>query len=354
MPFLLLFILFIAVLSTVMIVQSQSRRFPIPFTQKPVSKSVHQTHILGGFGISTPEEATRAATDGVDVAFRYGDPPSEGDILGQKLASLHMKVVDGYISSYLQYYECHRTKTVKPPPQGRSQFCQNDAYPNLTNENALLATITTHLKQMRDNQLIVGYWVLDDWASWDAGSARPILIKIHQLIQQYTPGRPEICGFGAFLSSDQAVGWNDWVAANFSPQGCDDVGFYIYAPQQSQADPIQAPDSYDWSMSDVLPAMFTSLQRRGWDIAKEPLIGIVQAFGGSIVDTDRYWVTPNANTIETQSASFCEHGATGLTFYSWDGSQSGSLNQTPMNNPEIETGIRNGIAACEQYWRDQT
>ena len=243
---------------------------------------------MGGFGISTPEMAIKGAEDGVQVAFEYGTPPSESGSLGQKLTSLHMKVVDGYISSYLQYYECYRTKTVKPPPQGYSQFCQNKEYPNITDENALLATITTHLKQVKDNQLIIGYWVLDDWVSWDAGSARQILIKIHQLIQQYSPGRPAICGFGASLSSDYTSGWHDWVADNFSPQRCDAVGLYVYAPELPNTTPTPSSDAYDWSMSATLPAIFASLQQRGWDISKEPLIGIGQAFGGSIAHTDRF------------------------------------------------------------------
>ena len=100
-------------------------------------------------------------------------------------------------------------------------------------------------------------------------------------------------------------------------------------------------------MSGILPAMFMSLQQRGWNIIKEPLIGIGQAFGGSIANTDRHWVTPNAKDIKTQSRSFCEHGATGLTFYAWDDSGFGSTTLTPVNSSEIETGIRNGIAACK-------
>lgn len=102
-------------------------------------------------------------------------------------------------------------------------------------------------------------------------------------------------------------------------------------------------------MAAVLPAAFASLRQRGWDIKKEPLIGIAQAFGGSL-GTGSYWVTPNAKDIETQSKSFCEHGATGLTFYAWNNSGFGPTTPMPMNSPEIEMGIRNGIAVCEQYW----
>lgn len=312
--------------------------------------TLNKSPILGGFSVATPNEATEAAANGVQVVFQYGQPSSQNDELGQKLQSLHIKVIDGYISSYLYYYECHRTHTVDPPPPWYTNPCTTDSHPELNSENALLANIAHHLQQVKDNPLIIGYWVLDDWVPWDAGSAQSLLIKIHSLIQQYTPGRPAICGFGGSLDPHHGYGWQDWVADNFSPQGCDKVGFYIYASSLPDSTPTVSPDDYDWSMSLLLPAMFASLQQRGWDIAKEPLIGIGQAFGGPKAHTDSYWVMPGAKDIEAQSRSFCEHGATGLTFYSWDDPAYGSTTQSPMNNTAIDTGIRNGIAVCKQYW----
>src|SRR5436309_1593419 len=65
-------------------------------TQISVQNEFQQTHFFGGFSIDTPERATKAATDDIQVVFKYGQPPSESDELGQKLQSLHMKVVDGY------------------------------------------------------------------------------------------------------------------------------------------------------------------------------------------------------------------------------------------------------------------
>jgi hypothetical protein len=91
-------------------------------------------------------------------------------------------------------------------------------------------------------------------------------------------------------------------------------------------------------MEGLLPAIFESLKQRGWDINKEPLIGIGQAFGGPL---NRYYVIPDAKDIATQSKSFCEHGATGF----------GPTAQTPMNSPEIATGIQRGIVACKGIWR---
>ncbi|HYT42960.1 MAG TPA: hypothetical protein VEP90_11490, partial [Methylomirabilota bacterium] len=318
-------------------------RFITPFAQTNAPNMFYKTHILGGFSINTPERATKAAADGIQVVFKYDQPPSGRDELGQKLQSLHMKVVDGSIWALVYYYECHRTKELRPSLLGPGQYCQDDPYPNLADENALLASVAAHLKQVKDNQLIIGYWVLDDWMSWDAGSAKQILIDIHKLIQQYTPDRPAICGLGGSIWLNQGYGWNDWIADNFSPEGCDRIGLYIYTSSIANTTRISLPARFNWSMTGLLPVIFTSLQQRGWDISKEPLIGIGQAFGGPIAHTDRYWVTPTAKDIETQSRSFCEHGATGLTFYAWNDSGFGPTTHTPMNSPEIEMGIRNGI-----------
>ncbi len=319
-----------------------------------IPNEFYKTHILGGFSINTPENAIRASADNVQVTFQYGGHlPSESDSFGQKLQSLQMKVVDGSISSYLFSYECYRIQVVMPDHFAQAPFCQYYHYPYLTDQNALLTAIAAHLRAVKDNQLVIGYWVLDDWLPWDAGSARELLIKIHQLIQHYTPGRPAICGFSGYITSDHTTGWSDWIADNFSPQGCDKVGFYIYTPTISNTTPTSSPDAYNWSMSAVLPAMFASLQKRGWDITKEPLIGIAQAFGGPIAHTDSYWVTPTAKDIQIQSESFCEHGATGLVFYAWNDTEFGPTTQTPVNSPGIEDGIQNGIATCRQYWRNQ-
>jgi hypothetical protein len=309
-----------------------------------------EMHLIGGFSVDTPNMAMKAASEGVQVIFKYGQPPAENSQLGQKLQALHMQVVDGFISSYLYYYECHRTKTVKPPPSGVRAYCDTDYHPELTNEDAILAVIAAHLQQVKENHLVVGYWVLDDWVTWDAGSAQQLLVKVHQLIQQYTPGRPAICGFGGSISVSTSYGWRDGTAANFSPQGCDMVGLYIYTSSLPGTTVASPPDAYNWSMAGVLPAMFASLKMRGWDITREPLIGIGQAFGGPIRNTNRYWVTPDANDIATQSKSFCEHGATGIVYYGWDDSTFGAGMQTPMNNTGIEMGIQKGIAACKQIW----
>jgi hypothetical protein len=327
---------------------------PAPPTPTPIpTPSVIDTsspHILGGFSIDSSESASNAAADGIQVAFEYGQPPSANSNLGQTFQTLGMKMIDGKIWGYLYEYECHRTLTVALPPPGSAPYCQSDSASYPATEDELLADVAAHLQQVKDNPLIAGYWALDDWVSWDAGSARPLLAKIHDLVQRYTPGRPVICGFGGTIWINQKYGWNDWVAENFTPQGCDEVALYIYA--STSASTTQAPraDAVNWSMIGLLPAIFASLQQRGWNIKQTPLIGVGQAFGGAVAGTNHYRVVPDALDIEIQSKSFCEHGASGLVFYAWDDSSFGPDTQMPANSADIETGIRNGIAACKQYW----
>lgn len=347
----LLLILFMAYY----IMQQARTFFPLPIdTHPPASymppEPIQKMHITGGFSANTTEKVVNASADGIGTIFYYGNPPSQESVIGQQLQSLHMHIVDGFISSNMYYYECQRLREQLFPPSGVGAYCGQGIYPMFDSEDAFLATIAAHLKQAAQNQLIIAYWVLDDWIFSDSGSARPLLIKIHQLIQQITPGRAAICGFGGDLFPDTTPGWGDWQADNFSPEGCNAVGIYIYTTPQPDIVPAISPQNYDWSMSNLLPIIFTSLQKRGWNITKEPLIGITQAFGGPISLANKRVIMPTSLEIEAQSRSFCEHGAIGITYYGWSDSWFGINTQTPMTSSEIETGIKQGIAACNQYW----
>jgi hypothetical protein len=308
-------------------------RYIIPRAPTNVPNGFYKTHILGGFSIDTTERVTNAVADGLQIDLLYGFPPSETGSLGQALKANHMKVIDGALNTFLYYYECHKLKT-----------CSATIFPELTSVQALLTDVSNHLQQEKNNSLIVGYWVLDDWPPNDLGSAKDILVQENALIHHHTPGRISICGFGSggiYPAPSYNYSWLDGTAANFSPQGCDIVGLYIYGASYTTG-------TYDWTMSKILPAMFTSLKKRGWDITKEPLIGIPQAFGGTIGGEP--WPVPTAQSIEIQSKSFCQNGATGIIFYAWDNSGLVNTSQLPWNNTQIAQGIRNGIAACKQYW----
>ena len=307
----------------------------------PVATTFFSNHLSGGFGINTPEQVAKAASDGIQVAFLYNYSASPGSSLEQALKLHHMSVVDAFISSQLYHYQRYYLCAT------RHLSC-SASYAKET-ENALYASIRTHLqKVLKDNSLAKGYWVLDDQIDVSLyGSLKYILQNIHKLIQQYTPGLPAICGFGTQINFGHVLAWRPRIALDFSPQGCDMVGLYVYA-SSSAKNPAPAATSYDWSMSKLLPAIFSSLQQQGWNITKTPLIGIGHAWGLHTGEGEYTALTPQS--MVAQSISFCQHGAIGLGFYGWADSSFGATTQTPMNSPAIETGIRNSIAACRQYW----
>jgi hypothetical protein len=329
----LLFLIIILSIISFAILLIYYRQNPTQLGSTNVPNKFYRTHILGGFSIDTPQRVTDAAADGLQIDLLYGFPPLETDSLGQVLKANHMKVIDGALNTFLYYYECHKLKT-----------CSATIFPELTSLHALLTDVSNHLQQEKNNSLIVGYWVLDDWPPNDLGSAKDILVQENALIHHHTPGRISICGFGSggiYPAPSYNYSWLDGTAANFSPQGCDIVGLYIYGASHTRG-------TYDWTMSKILPAMFTSLKKRGWDITKEPLIGIPQAFGGTIGGEP--WPVSTAQSIEIQSKSFCQNGATGIIYYAWDNAGLDNTSQLPWNNTQITRGIRNGIAACKQYW----
>ncbi len=292
-------------------------------------------YVGGGFSINTPAKVADAAADGVQVDLLYGGPESVSPTTIDSLQAHHMIVIDGRIWYYLYSFECHRVRS-----------CSASVEPTLTTVSALLAAVSRHLRAVQSFDIVGGYWVLDDWPDSDPGGATSVLTAIHGLIQQYTPGRPAICGFGGALLpvGSKQSGWNDRRASNFAPEACDMVGLYLYARSGTVG-------PYDWSMSALLPVVLDSLRRRGWDMHKEPLIGIPQAFGGNVGGAT--WPTPLATDIAAQSRAFCTHGATGIMYYAWSNSGTTALSIFPWNSTDITRGIRQGISACEQIWADR-
>ena len=284
-------------------------------------------HFTGGFSIESEAEITNATADGVESALNYGYSPTETDSLSIMFHAHNMKIIDAMPWEYLYYYECHRNNT-----------CSTRYFPELTSSQELLNDLTTHLRQEQKNTTIIGYWILDDWNYGD-GTGKDLLVRMNSIIHQYTPDKPSICGFGGGLAPlpGAAYSWDDNLADNFSPQGCDMVGLYIYGDSNTTG-------TYDWTMSGILPAVFTSLKNRGWDIIEEPLVGIPQAFGGIVEGTS--WPIPDSQSIETQTKAYCQQGATGIIYYDW-----GESAQSPLTNPNITQGIKRGIAACRGIWK---
>ena len=83
-------------------------------------------------------------------------------------------MIDARISDVLGAWECHRTHTVAPPPPGEVDwYCPKDYDPGVNSPAVVLAQVREWVKEDASNPLVKGYWVLDDWAPWDGGSAGP-------------------------------------------------------------------------------------------------------------------------------------------------------------------------------------
>ncbi|MGH2444142.1 MAG: hypothetical protein ACRDFX_13385 [Chloroflexota bacterium] len=301
-------------------------------------------HMVGAFNIDSPSQVSSAGSDGMRVAFHYGQP--WGD-LSQSYQQAGMPEINAQISAYLWDYECHRVHTVVTVPRGAWGFCSSDVYPSMDYAN-LMATVGSYLQQIRSFPGVRGFWILDDWPWYDA-TAAPVLAAIHRLVQRYDPALPTICGFGAHIIPGGSE-WNPALASNFTPQGCNEIAWYVYADTVSGY--VPSASQYDWSMSGLLPEMRSAFQSRGWNPSQTPLIGIPQAYGGQSRSDGSYEVVPTQASIVQQSRALCQSGASSLVFYGW--SLSDFTNpQTPSTNSDISNGVRGGISTCQQVWGTQ-
>lgn len=301
-------------------------------------------HLIGGFSISSMSNAASAASDGVQTIFTYGPAYPSNSAMGRTIgATLHMTQVESQPWELLYQYECHRLVTLHKPWNG---YCSQD-YPEMT-LSALLAGVKSDILTARQNNQVVGVWILDDWPAADPGGAASILPSIAQIIHSFAPHMPTICGFGAELGPHHTDIFDSAVFANYSPAACNEVALYIYSEPVANG---ATTTTFDWSMSTLLPKIWSTLRARGWNLRASPVIGIPQAFGGARTSTpNTVEATPTASEIAQQSASFCKAGASGVVYYAWYDSSLTNL-QTPANNAAIEQGVRVGIQACKTIWK---
>lgn len=304
-------------------------------------------HATIGFAINSVARVNNAVKLGVNTAIEYGTAFTPSSAVGAAMLTKGMHEIDASLASNLFYYECHRTHTVAPPPNGGTNtYCATDVNPAINSEAALLATIDTILKADAANSLIVGYWVLDDWALWDSGSAKIVLQDIHTHIQMYTPAYPAICGFGAAVDLPNVIDWNPLIAQNYSNQGCDMVGVYSYVNSYPS---YTSGSQFDFSMAAELSAVLSSLRQQGWNVNNTPLLGIDQAFAGPFGGT-RYEPGITSTQMRTQAKAFCSAGASSIGWYGWYDSGFSSQTLQPTTSAVIQQGIRNSISACQSMW----
>jgi hypothetical protein len=305
-------------------------------------------HAIVGFTVDTPARAADAASVGINATILYQDSPTPDSALAKALQRNGIAEIDGSISSELQYWECHRTHTVKPPPGGRNDYCHNDEKPQVDSQAVVLKFVSLELERDAKRPYVRGLWVLDDWPYWDYGSARSLLQKIHALARAKDPHDPAICGFAATLARAGRVAWQSGLAKNYSNAGCDMVGWYVYSPF-GRKKPTNG-DRLDWSMQSLLPAMGDSLAKEGWTLAGAPLLGIGQAWSGRY-GAGYYQPGLSRKQMLDQARGFCSYGATAIAWWAWDDGAYRPKTKTPEDSRVIDDGIGQGIGACRSLWK---
>lgn len=220
--------------------------------------------------------------------------------------------------------------------------------------DALVTELRSYLSTAATNPNIVGYWILDDYPGADI---RELLQKVRTLVHDQNRishiARPTVCGFGGALDlkadsrpPDVRYAITKKALINFSANACDAVALYPYAVGPRST----LPQDVDWQMSRLLPYAFHELRSRGWDPARQPLIGIPQAFYYDVTPKlTRPHVAPRPQDIAKQMAAFCEKGASSIIFYSWHDSHADW--HEGHNTPAIRSGLIEGLRACQELWQ---
>ena len=296
--------------------------------------------LVVGFTIERKGRVKKAAMVGIKDDILYGSRSAK---LEQYLAAAGIGVIDGRLSSDLFYWECHRTHTVVPPPEGRHPYCETDRKPSFDSTAAVLAAVEAQVREDAADPLVHGYWVLDDWPPWDGGSARTLLQEIHAVIERLTPGYPAICGMGGTIGKfGETERFEHSHAENFTPAGCSIVGLYNYASWKRH--PPEGSE-LDWRMQILLAEQTEALQENGWNVQETPLLGIGQAFSGPFGEEE---IVPGltAQEMREEAQAFCAAGATSLGWYAWGDSEFVKATRTPYSSTIIRQGITQSLSDC--------
>jgi hypothetical protein len=223
-----------------------------------------------------------------------------------------------------------------------------------TQENNLVAQVTNYLNANKNDPLIAGYYILDDWP----GNVKNALQRITAAVRTITPTKPTVCAFVGILdfwqSSDHsgapftAHAAFDRAIANYSPAGCDIADFYVYGVPGviPFTNPHCVPPSdVDWDGSGFYPYMKAALTARGWVPSMGWMISPQTFTSGNSCDND--YPEPTMASIELQTTSACQAGATSTLAYIYDQWGQGKY---LANQISWRTGYANGLAACRNIW----
>ena len=307
----------------------------------PMWLSIPQT-IVGGWNLETPALVDSAVRDGVNLAFLYGAPPVPSSELGGALRRSHLRVISAEISEVLSRYECSRIFTVAPRPRGLglAEYCTDDPH---YSKDDLMEDVRAVVARDAGNQLVSGYWVLDDVPSWDVGGLHDVVEEIRKALP---PELPTFCGFAADLEANGTYVWSTGVAANFSPDGCNFVAPYVYRDSRDRSAP--GLTGVDWSMVNLLMDVRKSLVAYGWNPDVQPMIGVGQAWGGEEISRGVVTDPPTASEMVVQASGFRNAGAIGIAWFAWTSDRYRKV-RTPANDEGLSAGVRGGGAVFTQH-----
>lgn len=224
---------------------------------------------------------------------------------------------------------------------------------SLTNadEEAILSKVDKHLQAIGNDPNVAGFWFLDDDPG---GQVISVMEKIRRRVgdqnQFYRIVRPTVCGLGERLDYKKSPSDAQFTKShsyfrraleNYSPAACDRVALYLYG-ENTYPDPA----GIDWSMSDLLPYMLTVLKKRGWNPARDPLVGVVDAFSFPWKAGEPNFVEPRHDDIVTQTEAYCKWGASSILFYAWDDSVSDPRKHEGYNSPQLVQAVVDGVQSC--------
>jgi hypothetical protein len=272
----------------------------------------------------------RAALLGISLTMSVYIPPQDSYAMALRNAGIHYLDMEP-MAQILRHVPPSCATSSAPCPIAPQE------------QAAMLAEVRHHLQQVRNDPLVVGFYVLDDYP----GNIRSVLEQVHKLVVDADADantvRPVVCPFGAPLDyKDQSAGWTyargdlNQALINYSPRACDSVLLYAYGRGRTT-------DVVDWDMTRLLPDAKAALASRGWNEQQSPLIGTPQAFA-------RPTGGPTGDQLRRQVSAFCAGGAVAIAPFSWsDGSYDGPKDNLG-NDPDLQRGFAVGLATCRTAW----
>ncbi len=293
------------------------------FTQNPLAKMWPQLYgQVGTYGYGTIERSDLLDLYNLGYKlnhFRNSDAEKDADMAAHDAARID------------QYPHQALIKMCDQTTKGRSGCDMTNAQ-----QAELLADIKQRLEANKDDEHIVAYMLMDDYA----GPILATLEKMRALIVEANKTsvvvRPAIC---AFNLNSVAISASEGPLRNFSTKACDAFDLYYYG--YGGWNPL---DTGVYATPEVLNKAFTVLKARGWNKDRQPFIGVVQTF-----EDDKFGNT-SEESVAFQTKAVCEAGAVGILMFEWHFHDYPSMHNTPY----MLSGFQKGLVDCNKIWKDKS